>query len=156
MITFIGDFVCKPDAKGRIVLPSLFKKTMSEGDQQCFVVRKDLFEHCLVLIPQSEWQKEVQILESRLSNYRPKDKMLKRAMYRSTAEVNLDGNGRFLIPKRLLEMVGVNGEVVLMGVGSNIELWSKQQFDDDGLSGEELGELAEELLGGNFGVDEEK
>ena len=156
MITFIGDFVCKPDAKGRVVLPSLFKKVMSEANQSSFVVRKDLFDHCLVLIPQDEWQNEVQLLESKLSSFRQKDKRLKRALYRSTAEVTLDGNGRFLVPKRLMEMVDVNGEVVLLGVGSNIELWSKQQFDDDGLSGGELGELAEELLGGNFDAEEEK
>jgi len=156
MITFIGDFVCKPDAKGRIVLPSLFKKTMSEANQQCFVVRKDLFDDCLVLIPHEEWQKEVQILETKLSGFRQKDKRLKRAMYRSTAEVNLDANGRFLVPKRLLEMISVDGEVVLLGVGSNIELWSKQQFEDDGMSGDELGALAEELLGGDFAIEEEK
>ncbi|WP_439184906.1 division/cell wall cluster transcriptional repressor MraZ [Carboxylicivirga taeanensis] len=156
MITFIGDFVCKPDAKGRVVLPSLFKKVMSEANQSSFVVRKDLFDNCLVLIPQDEWQKEVQLLESKLSSFRQKDKRLKRALYRSTAEVSLDGNGRFLVPKRLMEMIGVDSEVVLLGVGSNIELWSRQQLEDDGLSGDELGELAEELLGGNFAAEEEK
>lgn len=156
MTTFIGDFICKPDAKGRIVLPSLFKKIMSEASQSSFVVRKDLFDNCLVLIPQEEWQKEVQILESRLSNFRQDDKRLKRALYRSTAELSLDGNGRFLVPKRLMEMIGVDGEVVLLGVGSKVELWSKQQFENDGLSGEELGELAEALLGGNFAAEEEK
>ncbi len=156
MITFIGDFVCKPDVKGRIVLPSLFKKTMREANQQCFVVRKDLFDDCLVLIPQEEWRKEVEILETKLSGFRQKDKRLKRAMYRSAAEVNLDANGRFLVPKRLLEMVDIDGEVVLLGVGSNIELWNKQQFDNDDLSGDELGELAEELLGGNSGDEDEK
>lgn len=156
MTTFIGDFICKPDAKGRIVLPSLFKKIMSEASQSSFVVRKDLFDNCLVLIPQDEWQKEVQILESRLSNFRQDDKRLKRALYRSTAELSLDGNGRFLVPKRLMEMIGVDGEVVLLGVGSKVELWSKQQFENDGLSGEELGELAEALLGGNFAAEEEK
>jgi len=156
MTTFIGDFLCKSDAKGRIVLPSLFKKEMSEANQSSFVVRKDLFDNCLVLIPQNEWQKEVQLLESKLSNFRQKDKRLKRALYRSTAEVSLDANGRFLVPKRILELVGITKEVVLLGVGGNIELWSKQEFEGEGLSGEEVGELAEELLGGNFGDEEEK
>nr|WP_319401867.1 division/cell wall cluster transcriptional repressor MraZ [uncultured Carboxylicivirga sp.] len=147
MITFIGDFVCKPDAKGRIVLPSLFKKTMSEGDQQCFVVSKDLFENCLVLVPYQQWMSVVAELEEKLSSYRQQDRRLKRALYRSAAEVTLDGNGRFLVPKRLMDMVGVEGEVVLLGVGSSIELWSKQRFEAEDLSGDELGVLAEELLG---------
>ncbi|MCG8582590.1 MAG: protein mraZ [Bacteroidales bacterium] len=154
MTTFIGDFICKPDAKGRVVLPSLFKKVMSEDDQSVFVVRKNLFDNCLDLIPQNEWQKEVQIIDKKLSGFRQKDQRLKRALYRSTAEVTLDANGRFLVPKRLMEMIAVNGEVVLLGVGRNIELWSKQQFENDGLEGEEIGELAEELLGGNFGEEE--
>ncbi|WP_430813039.1 division/cell wall cluster transcriptional repressor MraZ [Carboxylicivirga sp. RSCT41] len=154
MTTFIGDFICKPDAKGRVVLPSLFKKVMSEDSQSVFVVRKNLFDNCLDLIPHNEWQKEVQVIDKKLSGFRQKDQRLKRALYRSTAEVTLDGNGRFLIPKRLMEMISVSGEVVLLGVGRNIELWSKQQFEDDGLESEEIGELAEELLGGNFGEEE--
>ncbi len=156
MITFIGDFVCKPDAKGRIVLPSSFKKEMGEANQLSFVVRKDLFDNCLVLMSQEAWQKEVQLMQSRLSNFRQDDKRLKRALYRSAAEVTLDGNGRFLVPKRLMEMIGVEREVVLLGVDDTIELWSKQQFESDGLSGEEIGELAEALLGGNFAAEEEK
>ena len=147
MITFIGDFVCKPDAKGRIVLPSLFKKAMSGGEQQCFVVRKDLFENCLVLVPYDHWLQEVKVLEEKLSAYRQKDRRLKRLMYRSAGEVTLDSNGRFLVPKRLMDMIDVDGEVVLLGVGSSIELWSKQQFEAGDIEGDELGDLAEELLG---------
>ncbi len=147
MITFIGDFVCKPDVKGRIVLPSLFKKAMSAGEQQCFVVRKDLFDDCLVMVPYDQWMEEVKLFEEKLSSYRQKDKRLKRALYRSAAEVVLDANGRFLIPKRLMEMIGVDGEVILLGLGSGIELWSKERFDSDDLEGDELGEMAEELLG---------
>ncbi|MBK3516467.1 division/cell wall cluster transcriptional repressor MraZ [Carboxylicivirga marina] len=156
MATFIGDFACKPDAKGRVVLPSLFKKEMSDKGQTAFVVRKNLFDNCLDLIPQSEWQKEVQLIESKLSSFRQKDQRLKRALFRSTAEVNLDGNGRFLVPKRLMEMIAINSEVVLLGVGEKIEMWSKQQLEDDGLPGDEVGELAEALLGTNFGGEEEK
>ncbi len=147
MVTFIGDFVCKSDSKGRIVLPALFKKAMSAGEQQCFVVRKDLFEDCLVMVPYDAWLEEVKLLEDKLSSYRQKDRRLKRALYKSTAEINLDANGRFLIPKRLMEMINVKGEVVLLGVGSNIELWSKQRFEEEDMQGEELGYLAEDLLG---------
>lgn len=150
MITFIGDFVCKPDAKGRIVLPSHFKKVMGDGGQNCFVVRRDLFEECLILVPHGQWMKEVEVLEERLSSYRQKDRRLKRALYSSTAEISLDGNGRFLVPKRLMESVGVDSEVILLGVGSNIELWSKKNFESAELSGDELGDLAEELLGKDF------
>ncbi len=147
MITFIGDFVCKPDAKGRIVLPAHFKKMMGAAGQDGFVVRKSLFDDCLDLIPQSEWQKEVEVLESQLNSFKQKDKRLKRALYRSTAEVSLDANGRFLIPKRLLDLIGVEGDVMLLGVGSTIEFWDKQKLEAIEMDPNEVADLAEELLG---------
>lgn len=156
MITFIGDFVCKSDAKGRIVLPAVFKKVLNGEGQLGFVVRKDLFDECLVLIPHNEWMKEVELMEKRLSNFRQKDRRLKRAMYRSTAEVTLDGNGRFLVPKRLMEMIGVEKEVVLLGVGNQIELWSKERFEADELSEDELSDLAEGLLGGDINEEDDR
>jgi DNA-binding transcriptional regulator/RsmH inhibitor MraZ len=48
MATFIGDYACKVDAKGRIILPMAFKKQMPAGTQDHFVVRKDIFEHCSI------------------------------------------------------------------------------------------------------------
>ena len=101
-------------------------------------MRKSLFDNCLEMIPHCEWQKEVEFLEARLSAYKQKDRRLKRALYKSTAEVALDGNGRFLISKRLMDLVGVAGDVMLLGVGSKIEFWDKNIYESDEIEGDDL------------------
>ena len=65
MATFIGDFVCKADAKGRFVLPSRFKKVMNGMEENRFVVRKDLHTNCLILYPYPDWETHVEDLRSR-------------------------------------------------------------------------------------------
>lgn len=155
MITFIGDFVCKPDAKGRIVLPARFKRIMQTAGQDCLVVRKHPLESCLQLIPYEEWLKEMAVLEKKLNGFNPKQQRLKRALFRSSAEVNLDGNGRFLIPKRLMDLVGVDGEVILIGVGDRLELWDRVRMEESEPDEEELRMLTAEFLGNTPGDLEE-
>ena len=69
MATFIGDYPCKVDAKGRILLPSAFKKQMPADAQDHFVVRKDVFDKCLVLYSIEDWDQMVAKIRSRLNRY---------------------------------------------------------------------------------------
>ncbi|MBZ4675644.1 MAG: cell division protein MraZ [Anaerophaga sp.] len=146
MFTFIGDFECKTDAKGRIVFPSAFKKVLGEGDLR-MIVRKDLFEPCLVLYPFSVWEEELARIRTGLNPYNREHNRFLRHFFRGSAEISLDGNGRFLIPKRLLEQAGIEREVVLLGVDRYIEIWDKGSYMDGSLSHKELGNLAEKILG---------
>jgi MraZ protein len=146
MATFIGDFECKPDAKGRIVLPAAFKKAVGQDDTR-FVVRRDLFENCLVLYPYSYWEEELGRLRQKLNPYKREHKQFLRDFFRASAELSLDGNGRFLVPRRLMEQVGVKRDVILVGVDRYIELWSDEAYraiidNPAGLAGQ-----AELLLG---------
>ncbi|TAJ14248.1 division/cell wall cluster transcriptional repressor MraZ [Marinilabiliaceae bacterium JC017] len=149
MAAFIGDFRCKSDAKGRIVLPSAFKKIMLAGEQDRIVVRKDLFENCLILYPYKEWEAEVEKIRSKINFYKREHTRFQREFFKGLAEVSLDGNGRFLIPKRLMEQVGAEREVVLIGVDKHIELWSEDAYEATGINPDELGDLAEKILGEN-------
>ncbi len=148
MATFIGDFVCKLDAKGRIVLPSLFKKAMNAMEESRFVVRKDLFDECLILSPYPEWEEEMNEIRSRVNMYNRAENKFYRQYFRGAAELSFDANGRILIPKRLLEKIGVPKEMVLVGVDKKIELWSKSVYESDELSEAELALMAENILGG--------
>ena len=94
MITFIGDFQCKVDEKGRIVLSAALKKAMA--DETRFVVRKDLFEECLVLYPYSYWEEELLKLRKKLNPYNREHKSFLRDFFKSTVEVSLDANGSSL------------------------------------------------------------
>ncbi|WP_075602052.1 division/cell wall cluster transcriptional repressor MraZ [Saccharicrinis aurantiacus] len=147
MSTFIGDFVSKIDTKGRVVLPSVFKKAMVALNVERFVVRKDLFEPCLVLMPYSEWELEMEDIRSRINLYNRTENKFYRQYFRGAAEINLDANGRMLIPKRLLEKIECPKELVMVGVDMKIELWSKETYEKDEMSEEDLAKMAETILG---------
>jgi len=146
MVTFIGDFECKADAKGRIVLPAAFKKSV-EQEELRFVVRKDLFEKCLVLYPYVYWQEELSVLRKKLNPYNREHKQFLRDFFRASAEVSLDSNGRFLIPRRLMDQIDASREVMLVGVDRYIELWSREAYLNICDNPEALAGQAENLLG---------
>ncbi len=152
MAAFIGDFSCKLDAKGRIVLPAPFKKIMVTNGSDRFVVRKDLFENCLVLTPFNQWEGELEKIRAKLNTYNRDHNNFIRAFFKGLAEVSFDSNGRILIPRRLKEQIGVGGEVVLVGVDSHIEIWDDNEFNSLDVEPDELGQLAERILGNSDGV----
>ena len=73
-----------------------------------------------------------------------------REFYRSAAEVELDSNGRMLIPKRLVEMAGLVKELVFIGIGDKIEIWDKDKYQTTNMSQEMLAAGAEKFLGGEI------
>jgi len=152
MAAFIGDFTCKLDAKGRIVLPAPFKKIMVANGSDRFVVRKDLFENCLVLTPFNQWESELKNIRAKLNAYKRDHNKFIRAFFKGLAEVSFDSNGRILIPKKLKETIGADSEVILVGVDSHIEIWSDKEYDSLDIEPEELGKLAEDILG-NDSID---
>lgn len=156
MTTFIGDYPCKADAKGRIMLPSVFKKQMGSASQDKFVVKKDIFEKCLVLFPQEEWDRQVKLLRSRINPYNREHNKFLREFYKGTAEIILDANNRMLIPKRLLDWAGIiDGSVVLAGQDGKIEVWEKTKYDNRSVNEDEFASLAEKILGGPMNNNEE-
>ncbi len=147
MATFIGDFVCKADAKGRIVLPSLFKKVMNAMEENRFVVRKDLYTNCLLVYPYPDWEQHVEDIRSKVNMYDRNDNMFYRQYIRAAAVVAFDANGRLLVPKRIMEKIDMPKEVVLVGVDNKLEMWCKVEFEGGSKSDEELGDMMQSILG---------
>jgi len=69
MISFIGDYTCRLDSKGRITLPSAFKRQMKDDVKDGFVLKRDVFEKCLILYPMKEWDRQNQIIRSKTNPY---------------------------------------------------------------------------------------
>lgn len=153
MTMFIGDYTCRADAKGRITFPSAFKKQISSASGDRFVVKKDIFEKCLVLYPMDEWERQNEIIRKRLNPYSKEHNKFLRNFYKGTAEVTLDGNNRLLIPKRLLDLVEISKEVILAGQGDKIEIWAKELYDKVDEPEEDFAKLAENIMG-NTGNEE--
>lgn len=121
---------------------------MDPGDAEKFVVKKDIYENCLVLYPMKEWERQKQILREKTNPYNRRHNQLIREYYKGTAEVILDGNNRLLIPRRLLELIDADRELVLAGQDEKIEVWSKERYQEIGTDSEGFANLAEEILGG--------
>ncbi|MBN2486238.1 MAG: division/cell wall cluster transcriptional repressor MraZ [Bacteroidales bacterium] len=148
MINFVGDHTCKLDAKGRVMLPSGFLKQMSGGVPAKFIVKKDVFESCLVLYPSDEWDRQVALLKKKLNPYKKEHNTFLRVFYKGVAEVEPDANNRILLPKRLLDEIEADKDIVLAGQSGKIEIWAKARYDKVELADDEFAALAEKLLDG--------
>lgn len=149
MQTFIGDYPCRLDAKGRVSIPSVFRKLFVKASENRFVLRKNIYEKCLDLYPMEEWQRQLDLIRSRMNPYNRKHSEFLREFYRGTAEVEVDGNGRILIPSRLADYAGLQKEVVLAGQDGKIEIWNRDAYEKASLTDEEFMDLANDVLGGN-------
>ncbi len=123
---FSGVIPAKLDAKGRVFFPSAFRKQIDAASRD-FVLRRDVFQPCLVIYPLSVWEAEVELLTARLNRWNREEAMLLRQFLADAETVSLDANGRFLVSKRLLEMAGITHEAVFVGSNDRVELWSKER-----------------------------
>ncbi len=137
------------------MLPSTFKRQMPAEARETFVVKKDIFEPCLVLYPLDEWERQNQIIRERINPYKKEHNRFLRNFYRGAAEMVLDGSNRVLIPRRLLDEVGIDKEVVLAGQDSKIELWPAGVYQGMEESEDEFASLAERIMGGGTGESDE-
>jgi len=148
MVQLLGEFDCKLDAKGRLMVPSSLKKQLPNVDQEGLIINRG-FEKHLVIYPKKVWQSIVEDL-SRLNAYEQKTRDFIRYFTRGATELSLDATGRVNLPKPLLESVGIstNTEIVLACQFDKIEVWSKTAyealFDHEP---ENFAKLAEEIMG---------
>jgi MraZ protein len=147
MATFIGDYNCRVDQKGRVILPSAFKRQMPAAAMDRFVVKKDIFEQCLVLYPMDEWDRQNEIIRSKINPYNKEHSRFLRGFYKGTAEVTLDASNRLLIPRRLLEIAGIGPEAVLAGQDGKIEIWSSELYNEKAEPALDFAKLAEKIMG---------
>ena len=150
MATFIGDYGCKVDVKGRIILPSAFKKQMPSDARDHFVARKDIFENCLVLYPIDDWNIQLEKLRKKLNPYNREHNKFLRNFFKGTAEIALDSNNRLLIPKRFLETIGAERDLVLAGQDGRIEVWAADAYEKIDMPAGDFADLAEKLLGDTY------
>lgn len=147
MSHYLGEFDCKLDAKGRMMIPAGLKKQLPEAEREGLVINRG-FEKHLVIYSRKEWDKIVEDL-SKLNQYEKKTREFIRYFTRGASELSMDAANRVLLPKTLLEYAGINADVVLSCQFNKIEVWAKDAYDaqmDD--EPENFANLAEEVMGG--------
>lgn len=150
MATFLGDYTCKVDAKGRIILPAAFKKQMPADADDRFVVRKDIFVNCLVLYSNEDWNKQIETIRKNINPYNREHNMFLRNFFKGTAELTLDSNSRLLIPKRLMDQIGAARDIVLAGQDGRIEIWPEEVYATIDMPADDFALLSEKLFGGKL------
>ena len=136
---FIGEYQHALDPKNRIIVPSKFR----EGLDNTFVMTKGL-DGCLYGYPKSEWARlEEKLKALPLTN---KDaRAFQRFFFSGAAEIEVDKQGRALIPQNLIEYAFITKDIVTIGVSSRIEIWSKEKWDSYNEQNINYDEIAEKM-----------
>lgn len=142
-LMFIGEYQHTIDPKGRIIMPSKFREGLGEK----FVVTKGLDE-CLFVYSEEEWSN----LEEKLKSLPLANKDARafiRFFFSGASECETDKQGRILIPSNLREFAKLDKDVVITGVSTRIEIWSKDKWetynDDSGMDADVIAEKMSQL-----------
>ncbi len=152
MVKFIGEYSAKIDDKGRLVLPSAFKAMMyaemGQNADMRLVLKKAIYADCLEMYTYEEWVRQSEELKSRLNFLNPDHARFWRAYMSGRALVEPDDKvGRINIPKKLLDSIGADKDVVFSGNDHKIEIWAKDKFETAQISDEEFVLLAGKVSG---------
>ena len=151
---FLGNIEAKLDVKGRAFLPAVFRKVLLAGGNGTenadgslrLVLRKDVFQACLVLYPESVWNEQMDLLRARLNRWNRQEQQVFRQFVSEVELLTLDSNGRFLIPKRYLRMAEIDQDVKFVGMDDTIEIWSSRKVEEQQMKPEDFGNALEQLM----------
>lgn len=146
MASFKGQAEYSVDSKGRVAIPAKMRNALSPEAKSTFTITRG-FEKCINLYPQDEWVKREEEI-SRLNTYRTETRDFIRTLMMWADEVTLDGQGRIVVPKPLMEFAEIEDTALIIGALDHIEIWRPETFQayQDGI-GEEYPQLAEKVLG---------
>ncbi|MBV5283982.1 MAG: cell division/cell wall cluster transcriptional repressor MraZ [Paludibacter sp.] len=147
MSTFIGKYDAKADVKGRIFIPSAYRKILREGEKDRIVMRKDAENDCVILFPESVWNEKVQAFKSKLDEWNPTDQLLLMQFVSDAEWLDIDSQGRVLISKKNLQAIGVeNAEVLFVGMVDRFAVWSKSRYEQIKMSPVDFAALLKERM----------
>ena len=145
-MSFMGTYQNNVDPKGRVSIPVKYRDALGER----FFVTKG-FDSCIDIYTVDEWEKFADKLQ-KLSVTKRDMRNFVRFICGNATEVELDKQGRILLPAMLRETVGIEKEVIVMGVGNKVEIWDKAKWEEhQQVISQHISEISENL--GSFDVD---
>jgi MraZ protein len=147
MSTFIGKYEAKTDIKGRVFIPSAYRKILLDGQRERIVLRKDAENDCMILFPEKVWNEKLSDFKSRLDEWNPVDQMLL-MQYVSDAEwLDVDSQGRILLSKKNLQLIGSNdSEILFVGMIDRFAIWSKTHYEQAKMSNADFASLLKDRM----------
>ena len=143
---FLGNIEAKTDVKGRAFLPSVFRKVLQASGEDCLVLRRDVFQKCLVLYPESVWNERLDMLKAQLRPWKQAHQQMFRQFVSEAEVVTLDGNGRFLISKRLQKIAEIDQDIQFIGMDNTIEIWLPKNLEQTLKNDEDFGKEFENIM----------
>ena len=125
---FFGDFPAKVDPKGRVILPAAFRKLLEAEKERTLVIRHDSYQPCLVIYPESVWNRMLDELEAKLNKWNRRHQDILRRFVEGAENFELDGNGRLLINKRKMDRAGIKQDIMFLAVNDKIEVWGTERY----------------------------
>lgn len=121
---FIGHYYHSIENKGRLAIPASFRDQLQSGGVLTWGL-----DGCLFLFPASSWQKLSDKLAS-LSMTNPQARQLTRLLVQSASDLNLDNQGRTLIPEHLRKIANLKKQVVVAGSLNRVEIWDRDTYHE--------------------------
>lgn len=149
LIRFWGNMEAKADAKGRVFLPAVFRKQLQNASEERLIMRKDVFQDCLVLYPESVWNTDLDELRKHLNPWNSRHQQIFRQYVSDVEIVILDSNGRILIPRRYLIVTGIQNDVRFVGMDNRIEMWAKEKTEQPFMDLEDFSNALQEVMKGD-------
>jgi len=147
MSTFIGKYEAKADIKGRIFIPSAYRKLLPDGERERIVMRKDAENDCMILFPEHVWTKKVEDFKSKLDEWNPHDQLLLMQFVSDAEWLDIDSQGRVLISKKNLQTIGIeNSEVLFVGMIDRFAVWSKSRYEQVKISPADFAAMLKEKM----------
>lgn len=143
---FMGEYQHSIDTKGRLIIPAKFRDDLGSA----FVVTKGL-DNCLFCYPLNEWKNLEQKLKA-LPFTKADARAFVRFFFSGATECELDKQGRILLPVNLREYAALDKDVVLIGVSTRVEIWSRERWENYSLEAEkEYANIAEKIVDFDLG-----
>jgi len=147
MSTFIGKYEAKADVKGRVFIPSVYRKLLSNDEKERIIMRKDADNDCIVFYPEHVWNKKLNDLRENLDEWNPEDQMILFSFSEDAEWLDIDSQGRVLLSKKNQQAIGLaDNEVLFIGMIDRFAVWSKTRYEQVKLSPSDLaGKLKEKM-----------
>ena len=147
MISLIGTYECKADVKGRLLLPIALKRQLGDQIKESFILKRSVFQPCLELHPYAEWKLTMDKV-NKLNRFLKKNNDFIRMYTAGVRVIDLDNNGRILIPKDLLKSHFSKNNLVLTTAINMIEIWDKDFYEKVINDSEiDFADLSEKVMG---------
>ncbi len=129
VLTLIGEFDCKVDAKNRLLFPADLKKQLGNAFDRGFVMNRNLHHQCLTLYPMQEWEALNEKLRNLNRLVKANDIFIRKFMGGATICMP-DSAGRILVPKPLAEYAHISSDIKVIGSNNIIEIWDKNLYNE--------------------------